>query len=292
MKNNNRLRILSFCVLAAAMLGIILFAVSRSKDTPPQQTTTAPTAAGDTTAPGSNAPTSTTTTTTKAAPTSAPSTAASTKQGTTGSSGYGREYAYAGYTPAFANVDADPWYLMLVNPDYILPEGYTVKLAHAITGDTNSKQLDHRVAPHYNEMYLAAKKDGITLSTVSGYRSLTTQKRLFEEEIGRRLNDGYSRVQATQMAAKWVMLPGSSEHNAGLAMDIISLQSSFDQTKAFRWLQENAADYGFILRYAKDKVSITKVNYEPWHWRYVGVEHAKAIQASGECLEEYLGKAG
>jgi D-alanyl-D-alanine carboxypeptidase len=77
----------------------------------------------------------------------------------------------------------------------------------------------------------------------------------------------------------------------GLAMDICGTETSFENTKAFAWLNEHAADYGFILRYPKDKRSITKVMYEPWHWRYVGVENAKAIKASGKCLEEYLGQA-
>ena len=104
---------------------------------------------------------------------------------------------------------------------------------------------------------------------------------------------GYSRVEATQMAATRILPPGTSEHNAGLAMDICvaSTSANFEQTDEFAWLMENAADYGFILRYPEDKQDITKITYEPWHWRYVGVENAKAMKASGECLEEYLGYA-
>ena len=91
------------------------------------------------------------------------------------------------------------------------------------------------------------------------------------------------------MAATIILPPGTSEHNAGLAMDICSLEQSFDKTAEFRWLNEHAADYGFILRYTEEKQDVTKKIYEPWHWRYVGVENAKAIKASGKCLEEYLG---
>ena len=82
--------------------------------------------------------------------------------------------------------------------------------------------------------------------------------------------------------------PGCSEHNLGVAMDIIATADNFYTTEEYAWLMENAADYGFILRYPQDKQYITRVEYEPWHWRYVGVEHAHAIKASGLCLEEYL----
>ena len=87
----------------------------------------------------------------------------------------------------------------------------------------------------------------------------------------------------------YILPPGTSEHNAGLAMDIISQDVDFEKTKAFGWLQEHAQDYGFILRYPKDKEDITKITYEPGHWRYVGKEDAVKIKQSGVCLEEYLG---
>ena len=201
------------------------------------------------------------------------------------------EYAYAGFTPAYANVSISDWKMLLVNRDYILPEDYEVKLAPSITSDPDSMQLDYRVAPHYNEMYLAALEDGIELTPVSGYRSLTRQRNNFERKIETYIDEGYSRAEATRMAAKIILPPGTSEHNAGLAMDICSLYESFENSAEFKWLSENAADYGFILRYPKDKQDITKIIYEPWHWRYVGVEAAKAMKASGECFEEYLGVA-
>ena len=199
------------------------------------------------------------------------------------------EYAYAGYNPQLADMNVADWTLILVNRNYILPEDYVPDLDYAVTGDTSSKKLDSRVAPHYNEMYLAAKEDGITLTTVSGYRSWDLQKSNFERKINKYLDMGYSKVGATQEAATIILPPGTSEHNAGLAMDICSLEQSFENTEEFEWLMENAEDYGFILRYPKDKQDKTEIIYEPWHWRYVGVENAKKINASGLCLEEYLG---
>ena len=201
------------------------------------------------------------------------------------------EYAYAGFEPAYANVDISDWKKLLVNRDYILPEDFEVELAPCITDDPDSLKLDYRVASHYNEMYNAALDDGIELVPISGYRSVERQKRNFENKIDKYIDQGYGRIEATQMAATIILPPGTSEHNAGLAMDICSLEQDFEETKEFRWLSENAADYGFILRYPEDKQDITKIIYEPWHWRYVGVEAAKEMKASGQCLEEYLGVA-
>lgn len=201
------------------------------------------------------------------------------------------EYAYAGFSPVYADINVSDWKMLLVNRDYILPEDYEVTLAPSITDDPDSLKLDYRVAPHYNEMYLAALEDGIKLTPVSGYRSVERQKNNFENKIQKYIDDGYSKTEATQMAATIILPPSTSEHNAGLAMDICSLYESFEDTDEFKWLSENAADYGFILRYPKDKQDITKIIYEPWHWRYVGVEAAKAMKASGQCFEEYLGVA-
>ena len=90
------------------------------------------------------------------------------------------------------------------------------------------------------------------------------------------------------MTFKIINKPGTSEHNLGLAVDFNYVNLDFENTKAFTWLKENAEDYGFILRYRKDKEDITKVEYEPWHWRYVGKEHAKKINELDMCLEEYI----
>jgi len=201
------------------------------------------------------------------------------------------KYAYAGFRPAYADMDKREWNLILVNRDFILPDGYMPELEPSITNDSDSAKLDYRVAPYYNEMYLAALEDGVELTPISGYRSVQRQTNNFENKIQKYIDDGYSKTEATQMAATIILPPGTSEHNAGLAMDICSLYESFENTEEFEWLMENAADYGFILRYPEDKQDITKIIYEPWHWRYVGVEAAKEMKASGQCLEEYLGVA-
>lgn len=203
-------------------------------------------------------------------------------------------YAYAGFSPKLAEINEDKWYLMLVNRDYILPDDYTVKTAKTVIdvyGGYDRGYLDYRVAPHYIEMYNAALEDGLKLSPLSGYRSVARQKNNFENLIRDYMNKGYSKAQATVLASEIILPPSTSEHNAGLAMDILSLEVSFENSDEFAWLQEHAADYGFILRYPKDKQDITKITYEPWHWRYVGVKAAKEMKASGECLEEYLGLA-
>lgn len=217
--------------------------------------------------------------------TSGESSAAQTQANT---SKYEYIYAYAGFNPSPADMSV-PFNMILLNKDYVLPDGYTPKLAEAVKG--SSVKLDYRVAPHYQEMYDAALEDGITLTPVSGYRTYTRQKNNFEKRIARLQNQGYSKKEATIKASEIILLPGTSEHNAGLAMDICSLSESFENTKEFNWLQEHAHEYGFIMRYPKDKINITKITYEPWHYRYVGVEAAQKIKESGMVLEEYLGKA-
>lgn len=202
------------------------------------------------------------------------------------------EYAYAGFTPKLSNITTDEkadLSKVIVNGDYCLPEDYTPVLKEAVAG--SGINLDYRVASYYQAMYDAAQEDNITLKPVSGYRSYDHQKKNFEARIQTYIDSGMTREEATVEAAKIIMVPGSSEHNAGLAMDICSLAESFENTKEFVWLSENAADYGFILRYPKNKTDITKVTYEPWHYRYVGITAAKEITAKGITLEEYLGLA-
>lgn len=200
------------------------------------------------------------------------------------------KYSYAGFNPQIINIDASSSLSsILLNGTHVLPEGYEPTLAEAVKG--SGKYLDYRVAPYYQAMYDKALEDGIELTPVSGYRSYDLQVELFEDQIQLEIdNNGFDKTKATVAAATEVMIPGGSEHNAGLAMDICSLSESFEDTDEAAWLRENAADFGFILRYPKDAKSraITKVIYEPWHYRFVGVEAAKDITAKGVTLEEYL----
>lgn len=188
--------------------------------------------------------------------------------------------------PTIITIDDDNWNLTLVNTGYRIIDSYKPDLVY-VCG--SSERLDKKIAEHYEAMYNAAKEDGVTLTPCSGYRSYDRQKNNYNNKVAYYEDLGYTKDEALEKAATIIMPPGSSEHNLGYAMDIVCVDEWFEDTDEFTWLMENAQDYGFILRYPKDKQDITKVTYEPWHWRYVGVEHAKKMKATGQVLEEYLG---
>ena len=182
------------------------------------------------------------------------------------------------------------WNLLVVNTKIAIPGDYVPKLAEVASSGI---YLDYRVAPHYNDMYAAAKKDGITLTPFSGYRSYARQQRNYNNLVNKYMSQyNLNREEAAAKAATVILPPGTSEHNLGLAMDICNTNASFSSQKEYKWLMEHAHEYGFILRYTAEKQSITGIIPEPWHWRYVGVEHAKKIKDSGLCLEEYLTQNG
>ena len=185
------------------------------------------------------------------------------------------------------------WRMVLVTPNLKLPDDYTVETetADAATG----KELQTEAAEAYRQMAKAAQADGVSLMLCSGYRSVEYQQGLFDKKVEQCLSEGLSQEEAEIKAATIVAAPGHSEHNTGLAADIVTpdhqmLDTAFEQTPAFAWLSQHAAEYGFILRYPRDKTAITGIIYEPWHYRYVGVDNAAAILQSGGCLEEYLAK--
>jgi len=199
-------------------------------------------------------------------------------------------YNYPGITPVVATVPADP-YLICVNRNYHLPANYTPALRVCVESYPEKIQMEATAAAQYRKMYDAALAGGAELIPYSGYRSDARQKTNFDRLVQTNVDRGYSYAQAVNIAAQSILPPGCSEHAAGLAMDIVSTSTGFDTTKEFAWLTAHAHEYGFILRYPKDKTSITQITYEPWHWRYVGVGPATAMKASGQCLEEYLGLA-
>ena len=188
--------------------------------------------------------------------------------------------------PKEITVDASNLYLTLVNSGLRINESYTPNLVYVCK---SSEKLEKTAAEHYEAMYEAAQKEGLTLTPCSGYRSFALQQQNYENKAAYYESIGYSKKEALIKAAAVIMPAGSSEHNLGLAMDIVCAEDRFSDTEEFKWLTLHAADYGFILRYPADKTAITKVVYEPWHWRYVGVEDAKKIKESGLCLEEYIG---
>ncbi len=190
--------------------------------------------------------------------------------------------------PVIISWDESNWELTLLNTHYRMDGNYTPKLAPSISG--SAEELEYRVAEAYQKMYDAGLRDGVEVTPCSGYRSYALQTKNYNNKIKKFEDEGYTHDEAAALAAQIIMPPGSSEHNYGLCMDIGWVDESFENGQAFPWLMEHAAEYGFILRYPADKTEITGVEYEPWHWRYVGVENAQKIKASGLCLEEYLGK--
>lgn len=187
--------------------------------------------------------------------------------------------------------DDNDWRLILVNKQHYIPENYEVSLV-SINGNA-SKQVDERVVEELEAMLSLAREDGIPLMIVSAYRSEDRQTSLFNTKVRKYMSKGMSYMDSYSEASGSVTPPGTSEHQLGLAVDILgsgqsSLTEKFSETEAGIWLKKNCADYGFILRYPEGKEDITGIIYEPWHFRYVGKEHAQKIMDRGITLEEYL----
>ena len=187
---------------------------------------------------------------------------------------------------------ADPL-MVLVNHTSKMPDDYTFDTKECGSDTAVNKTLQTVACDAFLEMQKAAAADGVTVWMQSGYRSVKYQTSLYERKTKYYLDKGYDNATAKEKAAAVVNPPGYSEHNCGLAADLNSpehtgLDEGFEKTAAFRWLCEHAGDYGFILRYPKDAEDKTEIIYEPWHWRYVGVENAAKINASGLCFEEYI----
>lgn len=185
------------------------------------------------------------------------------------------------------DAEADDWQLLLVNQWNSLPDGY----APGLTELWNGESVDSRIYPDLQEMFDDARAVGLNPYVNSGYRTAQVQQSLMDEEINDYMVQGYSEAEARRLAEQWVAVPGTSEHQLGLAVDI-SMEDTATQTTSdmWQWLMKNSYKYGFILRYPEDKTNITGISYEPWHYRYVGREAAEEIYRSGLCLEEYLSK--
>lgn len=181
------------------------------------------------------------------------------------------------------------WNLRLVNKENQIPEDYHFDL-HEVEG---THKVDTRVAEALQQMLTDARKQGLKPIICSSYRTTETQTSLFEQKLKQYSNLGYDKQEAREKAGYWVTPPKTSEHEIGLAVDIVSihyqnLDERQEKTAVQKWLMQNCNNYGFILRYPTHKKEITKINYEPWHYRYVGVENAKFMTEKGFCLEEYL----
>ncbi|WP_297630802.1 M15 family metallopeptidase [uncultured Clostridium sp.] len=178
--------------------------------------------------------------------------------------------------------------LLLCNKQTLLPKNYEgtnlIESNLPFLSYITTTKLNAITATNAKEMFESAKKENIQLLGASGYRSQSIQKNLFNEKVN---SLGFEK------ASEYSAPPRASEHETGYAIDIVStthtkLSESFEKTNAFNWLDKNAHKFGFILRYPKSKESITGYKYEPWHYRYVGVNHAKYIKENNLTLEEYV----
>ncbi len=189
-------------------------------------------------------------------------------------------------------LDASYSNLTLVNGWNPLPEDYdyesnlTTIPQKYIKGSLT--EIDKDIWPYLKAMLDDARGEGIDIGVWSPYRSYATQKMLFERQVKKQIENGVPKSEAEDKAATVVARPGTSEHNTGLALDINCANSSFEDTKAYKWLTKNAEDYGFIMRYSEDKQEKTGVIHESWHWRFVGIKAAKEINELQMCLEEYV----
>ena len=180
--------------------------------------------------------------------------------------------------------------LILVNKKHKLPDDYEVELKTMY--DKVNRAAKEAYGP-LNDMLAAGRAEGLAFGICSSYRDVKVQERLFQEDVDVLMQRGYTYEEAYKEVARETMPPGHSEHSTGLAFDIVSmgyqmLDAGQHNTRETQWLHEHCAEYGFILRYPKGKEDITEIDYESWHYRYVGVEAATYIMEQGICLEEYL----
>lgn len=201
----------------------------------------------------------------------------------------GPEYVQRGnYT-----LDANYTRLLLVNGSNPLPgesdESLLVEMDDSYRQKGyDLKKFDKDAYPYLQAMCEAAWAENIPLKVCSPYRSYSIQKMLFDNRVKKEMSNGLSAEEADAKTATIIARPGTSEHQTGLAADFICSNDSFEGMPAFTWMQQHAAEYGFILRFPKDKQDKTGVIYESWHYRFVGINEAQKIKASGLCLEEYL----
>lgn len=176
------------------------------------------------------------------------------------------------------------WNLILVNRNSYIPDDYKVELTEL----SNGEKVNSRIYPELQEMFNDARAQGYGLFVREGYRTQEEQQQLLDEKIEAYENEGKSKSEAKKLAEQWVAIPGTSEHQLGIAVDINADTTKSSSDDVYSWLAENAHKYGFIKRYPSDKTDITGVINEPWHYRYVGKEAALEIYSQGMCLEEYI----
>ena len=186
---------------------------------------------------------------------------------------------------------AGDWKLTLVNATHPMAEGYRPQVSEI----ENNYYFDSRAVGELQQMLADGRKEGLDFWICSAYRTMEKQTDLYNNKVSRLQTEGLSYEDAYRQAGTVVAYPGTSEHNLGLAADIVAkdyqlLDDKQAETPEAKWLKENCWRYGFILRYPTDKTGETGIIFEPWHYRYVGKEAAREIMEQGICLEEYLGE--
>lgn len=181
------------------------------------------------------------------------------------------------------------WRLLLVNKWNKIPSNYTMKLTEL----ANGQAIDTRAYPDLQQMMDDCRAAGLSPIICSSYRSVDKQEQLYENKISRLMAEGYSYERAKEEAGKVVAIPGTSEHQTALALDIVdatnqNLDETQESTAVQKWLIEHSWEYGFVLRYPNGKSDITGIIYEQWHYRYVGRKAAREMKERDMCLEEYL----
>lgn len=187
----------------------------------------------------------------------------------------------------------ESWNLILVNPEKALEKNFKVNLTEV----DNEQRVDDRIAKAWTDWREAASEAGHQLFLASAYRTIDRQKNNFNSDINEYINAGMTEEEAIEKTKEYLTEPGHSEHHTGLALDIVDnnwiksgrrLETEYEGEASQKWMIQTMSDYGFILRYPEGKENITNIEYEPWHFRYVGIEHAKFMEEHNLVLEEYL----
>lgn len=178
---------------------------------------------------------------------------------------------------------SEEWNLIVVNRWNKIPEDFSISLTEL----SNGEKVDSRIYPYLQEMFDGMRAEGIYPVVREGYRTAEEQEEIYNEKVQAYRNEGYLRAGAERIAKEWVALPGTSEHQLGIAVDINADKTQSTNEEVYTWLAGNAYKFGFILRYPQGKEETTGTEYEPWHYRYVGKEAAQEIFNDQICLEEY-----
>ena len=197
--------------------------------------------------------------------------------------------AEAAYWASLPDVDPDAWYMKLANFENYLEADFVPEVEEI----ENGQEFDVRAANHLRALIQAARDAGYNVYFCSGYRSYELQHGLYWRHIDEFLAEGLTEEEAHATTRLSVNYPGASEHQLGLSADLLEYQDQpmlpeIGGSGLMLWLEENCADYGFIIRYPENKTDITGISYEPWHLRYVGGEAAAYIMENDLCLEEFL----